>query len=220
MGKHVAKRAHSADAPRTHRTRYVFIDESGDLGQYGSRFFTMAAVVVTEPKFTSRIIKKLRQRKLKKNIRQLPEIKANNSNRMIREYVLKKVQELDCEIFSIVVEKESIQEHLFEVKNQLYSEICGERLEKIDMDSGTLRIVIDKKDTNTLLRKGFDQYLHKRMDGSGAKITIEHKPSHLSNELQVVDFIAWAIQRKFNTGDCSYYPIIEEKIINREDMLL
>ena len=31
--------------------KYVFIDESGDLGIHGSRFFTVACVVVEKPQF-------------------------------------------------------------------------------------------------------------------------------------------------------------------------
>lgn len=79
--------------------KHIFIDESGDLGKFGSKYFTIAAVSVDEPKNLSRIIKKLRQRKLKKSIKKLPEIKANNSDRVIREYVLKKVGNIDCKIF-------------------------------------------------------------------------------------------------------------------------
>lgn len=39
---------------------YVYIDESGDLGKFGSKYFTVAAVLVDEPKKLARIIKRLR----------------------------------------------------------------------------------------------------------------------------------------------------------------
>ena len=52
------------------------------------------------------------------------------------------------------------------------------------------------------------------------EIEIEHKFSYSSNELQVIDFVVWSINRKFNTGDDSYYKIIEEKIANKDSMIL
>jgi len=202
--------------------KYVYIDESGDLGQYGSRCFTLAAVIVDEPKKLSRIIKKLRQRKLKKSIKQLHEIKANNSNRMIREYVLGKVKDAECEIYAIVVQKEKIMDKLFTVKDRLYNYLCGILLTNLGITQGKLVIVIDKKHTNTLIRRDFDDYVSKKLKESARDLLIEitHKLSHTSNELQVVDFVAWCIERNFHAGDDTYYNIIKDKISNREEMLI
>ncbi len=203
------------------RAKYAFIDESGDLGKFGSKYFTVTAIVTDEPKSLSRIIKKLRQRKLKKTIRKLPEIKANNSNRMIREYVLRKLKEADCNVFSVVVKKERIQERLFEVQDRLYNYLCGALLKKLNADKCKLIITIDKKHTNALIRENFDAYVKNKMQiDKKEMIEIYHMPSHASNELQVVDFVAWSINRKFNAEDDSYYKIIEEKIVNREQILL
>jgi len=44
---------------------YIYIDESS-LGLYCSKYFTIAALVTKEPKVLEKIIKKLRQRKLRK----------------------------------------------------------------------------------------------------------------------------------------------------------
>jgi hypothetical protein len=55
---------------------------------------------------------------------------------------------------------------------------------------------------------------------SDLKVEIYHKQSNSSNELQVVDFIAWSINRKFSFNDDYYYKIIENKIVNKNNMLL
>lgn len=213
-------------ADRTRRKmskiNYVYIDESGDLGRYGSKYFTVAAIVVSDPIILRRIIKKLRQRKLKKSIKQLPEIKANNSNRIIREFILRKIKEFDCRIFSVVVCKENILNHLFQAQNKLYNYLCGILLEKIGINDGEIIITIDKKHTNTLIRKDFEDYVKNKLSKSQKDVRIEvyQKPSYSNSELQVVDFVCWSISRKFNSDDDCYYKIIENKVINKEDILL
>ena len=57
------------------------------------------------------------------------------------------------------------------------------------------------------------KYIQKRLmeKRDGSTFEIFQLPSESSNSLQVVDFVAWAINRKFNSGDDSYYRIIESK---------
>ncbi|VVB61387.1 Uncharacterised protein [uncultured archaeon] len=202
--------------------KYIYIDESGGLGKFGSKYFTVVAIVVDEPKELARVIKKLRERKLKKGIKEFPEIKANNSNKWIREYVLGKVRVSNCGIFAIVVKKDKIHSRLFEVQNRLYNYLCGVLLSRLDADGHKFIITIDKKYTNALVRENFDEYVINKLKYSKSAVDVEvyHLPSHASNELQVVDFVVWSINRKFNAGDSSYYNIIESKITNKEQMLL
>ncbi|MEM2822030.1 MAG: DUF3800 domain-containing protein, partial [Candidatus Pacearchaeota archaeon] len=166
--------------------------------------------------------KKIRQRKLEKKIKKLVELKANNSNKKIREYILKKVKNSDCNIFAVVVNKSKILSQLYEVKDKLYNYLCGILMDRIILPRYKIMIIIDKKHTNTLIREDFNNYIQKKIKNKdpGLKIEIFHKPSYMSNELQVTDFVAWAINRKFSFGDNYYYSIIKNKIINKENMLL
>ena len=200
---------------------YVFIDESGDLGRYGTDYFVVACVVVSEPKHLGRIMKKLRQKKLKKPLKKLSEIKANNSNRKIREFVLKKIAESDCEIYAIVVDKARVMPKLYEVKDRLYNFLCRILLDEIK-PAGKMIITIDKKHTNTLIRENFNNYVRNDLKNrnKAKDIEINHLPSESSQTLQVVDFVAWAIARKYNHGDPFYHNLIEHKIRNKDRMLL
>lgn len=211
-----------SSATKMRWVKYVFIDESGDLGTYGSKYFTIAAIVVEEPKIIGRIIKRLRQRKLKKKLKQLPEIKANNSSKQIRKYVLERLNKSDCQIFVVVIDKSKILPYLTKAKDKLYNYLCGILLSKVGSDSKKLVIAIDKKHTNTLVREDFNEYIKTKLEQcfKTLEIEIQHTSSYSKNELQVADFVAWGINRKFNTGDDFYYRIIEEKIINKESMLL
>ena len=150
-------------------------------------------------------------------MKELPEIKANTSNQKIREFVLKKIKGSECKIFGLVVNKAKIFPHLYEVKDRLYNYFVGILLNEI-RESGKLIITVDKKHTNTLIRENFNEYITTKLKERypELKVEIHHLPSYSSNELQATDFVAWSIQRKFNSGDDWYYKIIEEKIANKE----
>jgi hypothetical protein len=202
--------------------KYAYLDESGDLGKRGSKFFVVAAILVEHPKILSRIMKRLRSRKLKKKLKQLPEIKASKSDKRIREFVLNRLRNTNCEIYAVVVEKTKIYDYLYDVKDKLYNYLCGKLIGCLGLKAGKLIITIDKKHTNTLLRQDFDRYIKRKLStlSGNLKVEIYHKPSFSLNELQVADFVAWSIHRKFNLGDDSYFKIIENKIVNKKDMLL
>ena len=130
----------------------IFIDESGDLGKFGSACFTIAALATRDFLKLGRIIKRVRQRKLKKKFRKLSEIKANNSNESIRKFVLGQIGSCNCDISAIVIPKSKVREYLFSHKEKLYNYLCGLFFAHISLDVGKVFIVIDKKDSNRLLR--------------------------------------------------------------------
>jgi len=199
---------------------YIYIDESGDLGLHGTKYFTIGAVMADSPIELSRIIKRLRRKKLKKSIRQLGEIKANNSTQRIREFVLNDIKKANCTIFAIVVKKDKILTHLLKTKNRLYNYLCGLLIKKMPFENKKLLITIDKKQGNTLLEEDFNQYITQKIKekNKDIKVEITHKDSKTSNELQVVDFIVWSINRKFSFDDDTYYKIIEKKISNNNEI--
>lgn len=202
--------------------RHIFIDESGDLGRYGNRYFALACLITTDTKKISRIIKRVRQKKLKRNIKELMEIKASKSDERIRRYVLKEISNADCEVYLLVVDKNKVLSKLFEVQNRLYNYLCSLLMKQISMDENKLVLTIDKKHTNTTLRKDFDEYIKRKLLEKKPDLDLEiyQKTSESSNELQVIDFVAWAVNRRFNTNDDSYYAIIKGKIKNESDMLI
>lgn len=84
---------------------YIFIDESGDLGdkKSSSNYFVMAGIKVDDYKKLDRIIRKTRN-STKKNIIS-NEIKGNNLPKYIKIKILKKLNNINYEIFIIVFEK-------------------------------------------------------------------------------------------------------------------
>ncbi len=196
---------------------YIFIDESGDLGKYGTVYFTIVALSSHVPNELARILKRLRERKLKKKLKELSEIKANNSSSDIKRWVLERLNRCDCSISAVAIPKAKVRDDLFSHKEKLYNYLCGLLFEHISLNTDIVDITIDKKNGNRLLQDDFNNYIEKKINGrkTDLKVRIRHLESHASNELQVADFVAWAINRKFTHGDSEFYEIIKTKIKNQ-----
>ena len=204
------------------RIRYAFMDESGDLGRFGIEYFVISVIVVEDPKVLRKIVKNTRKRKLKRRMKDTPELKANRSSPEVREYLLRQLASTDCEIFAIVVEKSKIMPHLYEVKDRLYNFISRIVFTEMRYASGLLKIMVDRKETNSMLQKNFEDYIIRELSNRRPELKIEIRQcdSQQNAELQVADFVAWAIARKFNFGEEKYFQIIEEKLVNRKRMML
>ncbi len=204
------------NSPPTEHVEHIFIDESGDLGKYGSIYFTIVALATHLPVALGRITKKIRQRKLKKKLRELSEIKANNSTDAIKKSVLGMIAGCDCSISAVVIPKAKVRDELFLHKERLYNYLCGLLFEHISLNTDVVDITVDRKHGNLLLQEDFNRYVESRIKGKHRllKVKIRHLESHASSALQAVDFVAWAVNRKFTHQDAAYYEIIKCKIRN------
>lgn len=196
--------------------QYIFIDESGDLGKDGSKYFTIVSMSVTDIIPVRRIIKKARQRLVKKKLKQIVEIKANNSSPGIKKKVLKSLASCDCSISAIVIPKSKMSNEILDHKDKLYNHLCSLLFSHITLDTDILKIVVDKKHSNRLLREDLSHCIRSKISQRTSRITIDirHVDSFSSLELQAVDFVAWAVNRKFTHGDSEYYDLIKEKVKN------
>jgi len=200
--------------------KYIFIDESGDLGRYGSRYFTVAAIVFNDDKIPKRIISHTRKRILNKKQKLISELKANKSNNRIREYVLKQIAKSDCSIFTTAVDKSKIFPKLYQVKEKLYNFVLGILVKNFNQDSNKLVMIIDKRSKNKLIREDLKGYIIRKFGNKNGNIELYQNDSYTSYGLQTADFVAWAIGRKFNTEDARYYNIISRKIVNKDSIEL
>lgn len=197
--------------------KYIFIDESGDLGfkKASSKWFLFAVVIIDDSRALERIVKKVwKTLKNKKS----GELHATHDSNKTRQKLLEIVGDLEnIEIVSILIDKNTIKNQ--RNKNYLYNytlyssiDVLFER-EMIDKNE-SIYIYIDKKDTKKLIS---DSLINNFLNHLKVKykniISITLQSSHNDKSLQVVDFIAWAIFRKYERKDEIFYNLIKDRIV-------
>ncbi len=201
--------------------KYIFLDESGDLGfsPKSSKYLTITLIVcdVFEEPAISRIVKKARQKILKKKLRQSPEIKWNNSEDYIKKKILKDLSKRKLEIFTIILNKSKVYEYLKQEKHKLYNYLCKLIISECSLNDNKIELVVDRSKGKRALRDDFDNYIRKIILSEECNIKIVHADSKKKGGLQVLDFVSGAIFNKYEYKNDTFYNIIEDKIsIERE----
>ena len=198
----------------------IFLDESGDLGfkKSSSKWFLFTMAITNDVRVLERVTKKV-WRSLKKKHKRLGELHASHEKDVTRKRMLKQLSEVsDLRVLCVILNKEKVYVDLQNQKNYLYNYTANILLDRLHTKEvlgpkEPIHLFVDRKDTKKRLRENFISYLtnsmKKRRDGSFA---VELHSSHENKSLQAVDFISWAIFRKYEKGDFEFYEIIKDKI--------
>ena len=189
--------------------KYVYIDESGDLGAAGSKYLILSALIVFDYAPLDRVIKNMRRNKFRKELSKAAEIKACHSSDDIRRHMLCKIGEISgAKAMYVVLEKKKIySEYLKNDKNKLYNYVAGKLAKNLETEDD-LDIRIDKSKGKQLLQQDFNNYFCKIL-ASNAKITINHSHSHAWAGLQFADVLAWACFQKFEHSDSTFIDLVK-----------
>ena len=197
---------------------YLYLDESGDLGNKGSKYLVLAALLITNPSLLTKCIKNMRRHKFRKELRKVYEIKANKSSEDLRRHMLFALNKIaDAKVFYIVLEKKKLfSTYLTDHRNTLYDYVAGKLAKYITLYDIDLEIRIDKSKGKQLLQQTFNHSFasNLRKSSSIRTINIYHSPSHSWAGLQFADILAWACFQKFEHGDSTYLDLlcIEQEI--------
>ena len=207
---------------------YIFLDESGDLGfkKTSSKWFLFTIAIVSEPRALERVVNKV-WRSLKKKHKRLGELHAYHEKDITRERMLKYINEIkDLKILCVVLNKEKVYIDLQNQKNYLYNYTANILLERLHtkeiVPAGEpIHLYIDRKDTKKYLRENFINYLSNSMKKRRVdRFEIKLHASHENKSLQAIDFISWAIFRKYEKGDYKFYDIIKNKIVDERTLFV
>lgn len=188
--------------------KYVFIDESGDLGSQ-SQHLIISALVVDNPSHLERIIKNMRRNKFKKQLRKSKEIKANNSSKDLRIHMLQKLSEVpNVKAYHIVLKKSKNKSNfLKENKNKLYNYVAGQLAKHFCFEGGVnLEIRVDKSKGRQVLQQDFNEYFKRKLQETShlGKVDIYHSHSEAWCGLQFADMLAWSMFQKHESNNGEY----------------
>jgi len=207
----------------------IYIDESGDLGfrfkktKPPSHYFTVAAIVIQERSADvklKRVMKKIRQRKLKKKYKKKDEFKFSNTNDVIRKAILKEILKLDVSIYSLTVNKKRVVESLKNKPDILNNYIMKELLNECLI--GDLRkpihIYIDRYLSKNRQEELVDYitWTYAERLKKSPKVEFKHVDSKENKAIQAVDFIAGAIQQKYENNNIEYFNLVKDKLHHKE----
>ena len=196
---------------------YVYLDESGDLGfgQGGSRYFTVAFVIMENPVPFRRCVKKV---KIRHNIPRDVELKGNTTRTFIKEELLSRFAGLEIEVHAITAKKANVQLKLRRNTNILYNYMVGLSLAE--------RILTEKTDTKVSINIDrrvisvpalqIEDYLKSKVwlecKRSDIDLEIHHLDSHQAYAIQGIDIICNSVFKKYNSNNYKLFNIIQSKV--------
>jgi len=203
------------------------MDESGDLGfnftKQGTTSYFLITFLFTEHKRAiEKCVKKV-HRGLRKKYRKVGVLHAYKEEPITRKRLLSLLAEKDCKIMTILLNKRKVYTKLQDEKAVLYNYVTNILLDRIFskrlLSGSSYQIVASKKETNRFLNQNFRSYLSSQVSTNhNIEINIQIKTPSEEKCLQAVDFVSWAIFRKYEYGDETYYEIIKNRIVEENPL--
>lgn len=143
---------------------------------------------------------------------------------IIRQRLLKRLVESGCFIMTIYLNKKRVYTRLQEEKTVLYNYVANILLDRIYMKKiipidRTIELVASRRETNKFLNENFKNYINNQVrNRHKVSVSVKIKSPAEEKSLQAVDFVSWAIFRKYEYGDDSYYNIIKNGIVEENPL--
>jgi len=208
---------------------YIFLDESGDLGfdfkkKKTSRFFVITCLFTENKRSIEKVVIKTHSELKKKYKRRFGVLHCFKEKPITRQRLLKRLNEKGCVITTIYLNKRKVYTQLQNEKQVFYNYVTNILLDRIYSKriipvKNEIKLVASKRETNKFLNKNFENYLSKQVKNRHRiNIKIYIKTPFQEKALQAVDFASWAIFRKYEYRDDSYYNIIKNKIVEENPL--
>lgn len=209
---------------------YIFLDESGDLGfnfkkAKTSKFFIITFLFIRNKNPLEKIIKKIFHGFTKKELRHHTNIlHGHKETPKTRLKILKLLALEDISILSIYLNKKKVYTKLQDEKHVLYNyvtnilldRVCTKKLVPLDQP---IYLIASRRETNKFLNQNFKNYLENQVQNNHKlKLSIDIKSPSQEKALQVVDMACWAIFRKREHQDESYFLILKSKMIEESPL--
>ena len=190
---------------------YGFLDESGDVAYTAEagRTLVVVVVVVQQPEKLRKAVTKTRKA-LGKGARNLPELKAADSDPRLIKKLLTHAVNIGFDAVGVVIDKSKFPEP--EDPEDLYREACAVAVREVLVQSAPLTVTLDRRYTKWLLREKLDRALAAGVEDLGVTLAIYHADSQQEYGLQVADAISWALFQKYERQDEMFWEIIRARV--------
>ncbi|MEW5758984.1 MAG: DUF3800 domain-containing protein [Candidatus Omnitrophota bacterium] len=208
---------------------YIYLDESGDLGfdfskKKTTKFFVITFLFTRNKRQIEKCVRLAHRilRNKHKNVNSV--LHATEEEPITRQRLLKKIASKDCDLMTIYLNKKRVYIKLQNEKSVLYNYVTNILLDRIITKkliplNETIHLIASKRETNKFLNENFSSYLKNQIGNTHKlKLNIEIKNPAEEKSLQAVDFVSWAIFRKLEYGDDSYYNMIKHKLIEENPL--
>jgi len=217
---------------------YIFVDEAGDMdfSVNGSKYYMFNFLVKQRPFKVHEHIANYRYSLLERNLDKfdgrrldIEYFHAHNDNKYIKDELFNTISTFDknrVKVYSYILEKPKVNPKKRKEKEQFYIDNLNysiqRLLHKLQIDSNfiiiTDRLPVQKNKKKQIgaLKKGIKEYL--RTNELDIRYDIFHHASASSANLQIVDYISWAIFRKYEREESVYYDKIKMYILDEDIM--
>jgi len=207
----------------------IYLDESGDLGfdyanKKPSKKFVITLLVCHNKQSVGAFktaVRRTLKNKLnhkKQNKRVVEELHATSLGYPIKQYFYRQVHNKDWSIYTVVLNKSRVYEHLTSVagRKKLYNHLSNFLIEKVDLSalSTSLTLVVDKCKNKEEI-SDFNHYLTNQLEARlplNTPFNIYHEDSKANTGLQAVDLFCWGVFRKYESKDTEWYSNFESQI--------
>lgn len=194
---------------------YGFLDESPSLSD--KNYFFCVGVLSTHEKKNKQlagILKDARRRVIKKRLKSLAELKFHTSNERIKTFVLSRIVKQDVKLAAFVVDKEGRRV----TDNPInYGLVIGAAIAEFSLICPALSLVVDKRYTSTKEEQEFARVCQETINllaPSGVSIFFNPpRDSMAESLLQLADFIAGAMNSKYNQKTGRYVDLIQDRLV-------
>jgi hypothetical protein len=208
---------------------YIFLDESGDLGfdftkARTSKFFVITFLFSKDKKSLEKIVSKTHSELKKKYKQKGGVLHCHGEKEVTRKKLLKRLAEKEVAVMTVFLNKKKVYTKLQNEKTILYNYVTNILLDRIysrkilSLDKN-ITLIASRKETNKFLNENFKNYISSQAKKNfQARVEVIIKTPHEEKALQAVDFVSWAIFRKHEYKDATYYNLIKNKIIEENPL--
>lgn len=207
---------------------FIFMDESGDLGfdfnkKGTTSYFLITFLFSKNKRPIEKCVKKIHSG-LRRKYKKVGVLHAYIEELVTKKRLLSLIAKKDCKVMTILLNKKRVYTKLQDEKPVLYNYVTNILLDRIFtkkllQSKSPIEVIASRKETSKFLNQNFKAYLQSQLaESHNVKVSISIKTPSEEKALQAVDFVSWAIFRKYEYKDDTYYNIIRSNIIEENPL--